>query len=140
MIDVIPARPFMAERLQLQSAQLLAGQTMTPAAIESAIRGGLALAAVEGGHIYAMAGIYEIWEGRGLAWALLAEDAGTRMLPLVRVMQRAIDVSMFRRIEADVLQSHEEGHRLMQMLGFRKEGERACYWQGQDYALYARVR
>lgn len=140
MIDVIPARPFMAERLQLQSAQMLSGQAMTPAAIESAIKGGLALAAVEGDRIYGMAGIYEVWEDRGIAWALLAQDAGERMVTLVRLMQRAIDVSLFRRIEADVLQSHKEGHRLMQMLGFRKEGGRACYWQGQDYALYARVR
>lgn len=140
MIDVIPARPFMAERLQLQSAQLLSGQTMTPAAIESAIKGGLALAAVEDDRIYGMAGIYEVWEDRGIAWALLAADAGSRMLTLVRLMQRAVDTSLLRRIEADVLQSHQEGHRLMQMLGFRKEGERRCYWQGQDYALYARVR
>jgi len=140
MIDVIPARPFMAERLQLQSAQMLSGQAMTPAAIESAIKGGLALAAVEGERIYGMAGIYEIWEGRGLAWALLAQDAGDQMLTLHRCVQRALDVSMFRRVEADVLNTHEEGHRWMRLLGFEKEGVRRCYWQGQDYALYARVR
>lgn len=140
MIDVIPARPFMAERLQLQSAQMLSGQAMTPAAIESAIKGGLALAAVEGDKVLGMAGIYEVWEDRGIAWALLGESPGARMVTLVRLMQRAIDVSLFRRIEADVLQSHKEGHRLMQLLGFRKEGERACYWQGKDYALYAKVR
>ena len=140
MIDVIPARPFMAERLQLQSAQVLAGQMMTPAAVESAIKGGIALAAVEDDRLYGMAGIYEVWEDRGLAWALLAQDAGAHMLTLHRLVQRALDVSLLRRVEADVLDTHEEGHRWMRLLGFQHEGVRRRYWQGRDYALYARVR
>jgi hypothetical protein len=130
----------MAERFQLQHAQVLAGQAMTPAAIESAIKGGLALAAVEGDRIYGMAGIYEVWPDRGLAWALLAQDAGSKMLVLHRLAQRALDVCPLRRVEADVLDTHEEGHRWMRLLGFRNEGMRRRYWQGADYALYARVR
>ncbi len=113
---------------------------MTPAAIESAMAGGMALAAVEGDRIFCIAGIYEIWDGRGLAWALLAHDSGRHMTALHRVTKRALDVTAFRRVEADVLNSHSEGHRWMQLLGFQHEGVRRAYWQGQDYALYARVR
>lgn len=140
MIDIVPARPLMAERFQLQTAQVMSGQVMSPAMIESAIAGGMALAAVEGDRVYGMAGIYEVWAGRGLAWALLAHDAGKQMVALHRIAQRAIDVSLFRRIEADVLNSHDEGHRWMRLLGFEQEGVRRCYWQGNDYALYAKVR
>jgi len=140
LIDVVAAQPLMAERLQLQAAQIMSGQNMTPAMIESAIAGGMALAAVDGDKVFAMAGIYEVWPERGLAWALLARDVGAHMLTLHRITQRAIDVSLFRRIEADVLNSHDEGHRWMRLLGFEQEGVRRCYWQGNDYALYAKVR
>lgn len=140
MIDVIPARPFMAERMELQQAQVLAGQMMTPAAIESAIRGGTALAAVDGDRIICMAGIYEVWEGRAIAWGLLCPSIGASMTTLHRITKRGLDVSLHRRVEADVLDDHVEGHRWMRLLGFTKEGVRRAYWQGRDYALYARVR
>ena len=128
MIDLIPARPWMTERLKLQSAQLLTGQTMTPENLDMAISGGMALAGIAGDKIV------------GMAWALLAEDFAAHQLSAFKLMKRALDVSPLLRIEAHVAHGHEEGERLLDHLGFTKEGVMRKFWQGCDYSLFARVR
>lgn len=140
MIDLIPARPWMAERLKLQAAQELTGQAMTPENIAMAIEGGMALAGVKGDKIVGMAGIFERWSGVGLAWALLAEDFAAHRLSAFRLMKRALDVSPLVRIEAHVAAGHIEGERLLDHLGFAREGTMRKFWQDRDYSLFARVR
>lgn len=140
MIDLIPARPWMAERLKLQTAQEITGQAMSPESIAMAIEGGMALAGVRGDKIVGMAGIFERWEGCGLAWALLAEDFAEHRLSVYKLMKRALDVSPLVRIEAHVAAGHAEGERLLDHLGFAKEGVMRKFWQGCDYSLFARVR
>lgn len=140
MIDLIPARPWMAERLRLQEVQAINGMSMTPEAIQMAIDGGMALAAVEDGKLFAMAGIYQRWGDVGLAWALLAEDFGCRRFAVFKLMKRALDLSAFNRVEAYVVQGHEAGARLLEHLGFEREGTMRKFWQGRDHDLFARVR
>ena len=140
MIDLIPARPWMAERLNLQPAQMLTGQAMTPESVEMAIGGGMALAGVQGEKIIGMAGIFERWAGVGVAWALLSVDLPSYRLTAFKLMKRALDVSPLVRVEAHVASGHEEGERLLRHLGFTKEGVMRKFWQARDYDLYARVR
>lgn len=140
MIDVIPAHPRMAELLRLQSVQVMNGQVMTPKAIEDACAGGMALAAVDGDRLFGMAGIYERWEGVGLAWALLADDFATHRLSVFKLMKRALDVSPYHRIEAYVVEGHGGGENLLKHLGFVEEGVMRKFWQGKDHKLYAKVR
>lgn len=140
MIDLIPARPWMAERLRLQSAQMLTGQAMTQENVALAIDGGMALAGVDGDQIVGMAGIFQRWADVGMAWALLSEDFPAHRLSAFKIMKRALDVSPLLRIEAHVAEGHEEGERLLGHLGFEKEGVMRKFWQGRDYSLYARVR
>lgn len=140
MIDLIPARPWMAERLQLQAAQQITGQTMTPENVAMAIEGGMALAGVKADKIVGMAGIFERWSGVGLAWALLAEDFAEHRVSVFKLMKRALDVSPLIRIEAHVAEGHAEGERLLDHLGFEKEGVMRKFWQNRDYSLFAQVR
>lgn len=140
MIDLIPARPWMAERLALQTAQQITGQTMTPENVATAIEGGMALAGVKADKIVGMAGIFERWSDVGLAWALLAEDFAEHRVSVFKLMKRALDVSPLIRIEAHVAEGHAEGERLLDHLGFEKEGVMRKFWQNRDYSLFARVR
>ena len=140
MIDVIPARPWMAARLKLQAAQELTGQAMSPESIAMAVEGGMALAGVCGDKIVGMAGIFERWSGVGLAWALLSDDFPDHRLSGFKLMKRALDVSPLVRIEAHVAEGHSEGERLLDHLGFGKEGVMRKFWQNRDYSLFARVR
>lgn len=140
MIDVIPARPWMAEQLKLQSAQMLTGQAMTGDAIAVACQGGMALAAVEEGRIIGMAGLFERHEGTGVAWALLSEGFSDRRFTAFKLMKRALDLSPLDRVEAYVVEGHDAGERLLAHLGFSKEGVMRKFWQGRDYSLFSRVR
>lgn len=140
MIDVIPAKPFMADRLRLQQAQMLNGQIATPETINMAIDGGMALAAVDGDRLFGMAGIYERWPGVGLAWALLAEDFADHRFAIFKLLKRALDVSGYVRVEAYVVEGHEAGERLLEHLGFVREGTMRKFWHGKDHTLFARVR
>lgn len=140
MIDLIPARPWMAQKLQLQQVQVLNGQIMTPEAIDMALNGGMALAGVEHDKLFGMAGIYERWDGVGLAWALLAEDFCVRRFSIFKLMKRALDLSTYARVEAYVAEGHEGGENLLEHLGFVKEGVMRKFWQDRDHSLYAKVR
>ncbi|MFX7302956.1 hypothetical protein ABTI84_19710, partial [Acinetobacter baumannii] len=64
MIDVIPARPEMAGMLALQTTQQLLGQHVDEAALAQAIRGGIAMAVVDGPRILAIGGVTKIWDDR----------------------------------------------------------------------------
>lgn len=140
MIDVIPARPWMADKLHLQQPQVLFGQAMTRESLEMACAGGMALAGVEGTRIVGMAGIFERWPGCGLAWALLADDFANRRFSVFKLMQRALDTTPYNRVEAYVAEEHAEGSRLLDHLGFAKEGTMRKFWQDRDYGLFAKVR
>ena len=140
MIDVIPAKPWMARKLQLQTVQILNGATMTPDAIDMALEGGMALAATDGTRLLGMAGIYERWEDVGLAWALLAEDFADHRVSVFKLMKQALDVTPFRRVEAYVVDGHEAGFRLLAHLGFEEEGVMRKFWQGRDHRLFAKVK
>lgn len=140
MIELIPARPWMAERLTLHAGQAATGQFMTPESIDMAIEGGMALAGVEDGVLFGMAGIYERWPGCGLAWALLGDNFAGRRFSIFKLMQRALDVTPFDRVEAYVVDGHEGGLALLRHLGFAEEGIMRKFWQGRDHHLLAKVR
>lgn len=144
MIDLIPARPEMAAWLDPHEAQAATGQIMTRETLAAAIRAGTAIACVDSSgpvpRLLGLGGIAEEWTDRGLVWGLLAGGIGATMTPIHRIVRRALDTSSLRRIEAHVAIEHEAGLRWIEMLGFEREGVMRAFWQGRDFALYAKVR
>lgn len=100
----------------------------------------MALAAVDGEHIVGMAGIAERWEGCGVAWALLAETFPRYRFSGFKLMKRALDVTPFVRVEAYVVEGHEEAARLLTHLGFAEEGTMPKFWQERNYRLFGKTR
>ena len=140
MIELVPARPWMAERLTLHAGQAATGQFMTETSVGVAIERGMALAAFEGEHLLGMAGLCERFDGCALAWALLGEDFTGHKLSIFRSMKRALDATPFARVEAYVVEGHDAGITLLRHLGFVEEGIMRKLWQGRDHHLLARVR
>ncbi len=143
MLDLVPAHPSMAARLTLQPAQARGGE-MPQDVLERMCAAGHAFALVdERAHkVFLMGGFLEVWPGRAALWSLIDKDAGPHMLSIVRTAQRSIGFfeHRFKRIEAYVACDHAEGHRLIHLLGFSREGLMRAFWNEQDYHLYARVR
>jgi GNAT superfamily N-acetyltransferase len=95
----------------------------------------------EGGRVIGCAGVAEVWQGRGIAWALIAKDAGSRFVAIHRAVARYLSLTSLRRVEAWVDVEFPEAHRWMEMLGFRREGRMARFTpDGRDADLYAKVR
>jgi hypothetical protein len=87
-------------------------------------------------------GIYEIHPSRGVCWVLMSAEAGKYFVRLLRVAERFISTSPFRRIEAYVDRDFEQAHRLVLLLGFDLEGDclRCFLPNGGHASLYARVK
>lgn len=95
------------------------------------------------GATVAVLGLLEQWEGRCLAWAILASDAGRELLPLTRSIARYLDDCPYPRIEATIDTGFAQGHRWAKVLRFELETPepmRKFYPNGNDAYLYARVR
>ena len=88
------------------------------------------------------AGVVKLNEGRGVAWAYLADDLGARMVGVTRAVKRYLGIANFHRIEMHVDCDFKEAHRWVRMLGFEMECERmkAFTPDKRDCALYAMVR
>lgn len=90
----------------------------------------------------ACVGVAEYWRHRGEAFAFISSDSGKHFVSIVRTMKRLIDEVDCDRIEATVIRSFKQGHRLVRLLGFELEADlmRKYGLTGLDYSLYARVK
>jgi hypothetical protein len=140
MIEIIPATPEMADQIMLQSTQQISGFEATSAELANFIKSGPAFAAVDGS-LLAIAGLVPIWPGRSVAWGLLSDSIGASMLPIHKSILRGLNgIFQVDRVEAYVLEGHEEGKRWMRLLGFEPEGTMKKFHNGQNFELFARLR
>lgn len=140
-MEIVPFEAKHLWDLELQDAQEHFYSKFSPGygtALETAGGGYTALV---GGRPIACAGIVEQWQGRGLAWALLAQDSGPHFVGIVRGMRRALGLADYRRIEAQVDAEFVEGIRLAEMLGFTVESKMAAFTpEGRDAFMFVRIR
>lgn len=95
----------------------------------------------DGSSVAMCAGLVNMWENRAQAWSLMSAHAGRHMLKIARIMRGFLDLQDIRRIEAVVDADFVQGHRLIQILGFEREGLMRAYLpDGRDTVLYSRVR
>lgn len=91
--------------------------------------------------IVCCAGLIVEWEGRAVAWALLHREIGPAgMLAATRGIKRMLDRMSMGRIEAHVRWDFDAGWRWAALLGFTLEGRMRRFHNGQDWALFARVK
>lgn len=98
------------------------------------------------GTVLACAGSISYWPGRGAVWAMISMLVSRaeflaihrRLLEHLRLLRERDGM---RRIEATCLAGWGNGRRWLDLLGFGFEGVMRAYApDGQDHALYARVR
>lgn len=128
--------------LLLQPAQSYAQSSLGDPQKAAQLAAADSWAAIEDGRVVAVAGVSEIWTGRGDAWALIAADIGPRLMTKVHyATKRFLEANTLRRIEAACVADFHQGHRWLEALGFSFEGPLAKYApDGSDCVRYARVR
>lgn len=87
-------------------------------------------------------GVAPMWTHRALLWSYMDQSAGRHLVSVHKAVMRYLEVTPYRRIEAEVDCEFEQGHRWLRMLGFQLEAERMRGYRidGGDSALYARVK
>lgn len=137
MFEVVPFSPDHVRAMHAQDAQRVdAGALDAPF-------GSWAWTGLVDGRPVACAGVLEVWQGRGYAWAILAHDAGHWMLHIHRAVRRGIALCGVRRIEMACAADFPQAARWAQALGFTLETPqpmRAYLPDGRDAYLYARVQ
>jgi hypothetical protein len=125
----------------LQAGQAYLAPGLTPALGSSLVHAGPAFTvATDDGRPIGCIGLVEQWEGRALAWAVLAGDAGRVLVGITRAVRRFLDLGRYRRIEAAVPVGFAAGHRWARLLGFTLEAPVMRSWSaGRDFALYALI-
>jgi hypothetical protein len=140
MAKRVPFEPAHAERIRLQPRQRAAAGYATPAHyVKLALAPSISV--LDGDEVLFCGGVIEMWPGRLLCWALLAESIGHRMIACVRAVRRFMAELDAPRFEMDVEVGHAEGHRFARLLGFELETPRlrAFYPDGSDGTMYVRV-
>lgn len=102
---------------------------------------GVAWAALDGEDVIACAGIVQVHEQRGMAWAMFSERALCQFKLIHRVVRAVLEGTQWRRIEMTVDVRHSAAIQWAERLGFKREGlMRAVTPDGRDCFLYAKVK
>jgi hypothetical protein len=130
------------DKINLQPAQeYMKGWNMLSADLTNLSDAGLAWTAEHDGVVLGIAGLAPQWENRALAWALISDTAGPQFRKIHAAVSRFLEVSEFRRIEANVDVGFDAGERWMRLLGFKYEGYLTAFRpDGADMLMYARIK
>jgi hypothetical protein len=92
----------------------------------------------DGERIAGMGGFLLQWDGRFLAWAMIAK--GANMVGLTRIARSIVNGFNVRRIEATIDVNFRQAAKWVSMLGFEFEGVLRCAGlNGEDFAMYSKV-
>ena len=95
------------------------------------------------GEVIGFCGVIEMWPGRAIAWAWLANCLGRKMIFAHRAVEKFLEMYKIGRLEAIVDTNHPAAIRWIEMLGFKRETPEPmqnCLPGGNSAYLYARVR
>lgn len=150
MLRFVPFDPEHFRYLALQGAQFdQAGFTASPAYAEMLRTRGFALTALyetadpAEARVAGCAGVLHQWRGRALAWAFIGSTRPSEWTAIARRMASGLAAAErggVWRIEAHADAGFRPAQRLLEVLGFEREGlERAFSPTGRDCWLYARI-
>lgn len=135
--------PYKAEHLlaiSLQPAQAWLTQVITPE-LAKALESNHAMTGLDGDDVLIVAGIADYWEGRGLLWSYVGENAHKHWKSIHKAAKKFVDMAPHDRLEASVDADHSAGHAWITRLGFAVEVPCARKYQaGRDCTVYVKVR
>lgn len=139
---IVKLKPEHVRSIDLQDAQqYFAGIVDTPGYAESLAASPWSFAAIDGDEVLGCAGVYEVWEGRALAWALIGKTSGRHFKAIHRAVAGFLAQAKWRRIEMVVDAQFDAGIRWARLLGMKQEGLMRAYGpDGKDYYLFAKVQ
>lgn len=139
MIRIVPFKREHLEKIKAAGTADFISSWINPGVVGELERN-MSLTAIDGDEVLCVAGVVEYWEGRAAAWAMLADNIGRRFIPVHRAVNNFLDMCDYKRLEATTAVGFCNGHRWLEMLGFKLETERMAAYlpNGDDAAMYVR--
>ena len=148
MYKTVPFQPEHATLLVAQDEQLAEAMLMdkiTPVEWAAVAAKGPTISAFRDSELLCCCGLSPVWPGRAEAWMVMTNAVDPAGLTFIH--RQALEVldewqldDTFHRLEATAKLGFRQAHRWLGMLKFVQEGVMKDYFNGQDYALYARVK
>lgn len=140
MIRILPLQKAHLDHVR---ADFMAGFSATylTEAIKDQLEQSMSFAAIDGEEVICCAGVVEYWPGRAAAWAMISDKIHPRrFLTVHRAIKQFLDESGYGRIEAATALEFCNGHKWLEMLGFKKETEvmKGYLPDGRDASMYVR--
>jgi len=140
---IVPMQEHHARAIRPQWAQ--SGQTEAERVRDALAlaRAGSAWAVVCEEGVACIAGVQSQWDGRAVAWCILADIAGDHMVAMTRTVRRYLDGLDYARVEMYVDASFSAGCRWAKLLGFKNEtpdGMPRFLPNGNTAYMYGRTR
>lgn len=88
-------------------------------------------------------GIFEaaqFWKDRICIKAIISKDCGSVMFKMISKLKEVYKLNAPARLEAEVLNSFENGKRFLRLFGFRQESVMKQYYNGKDYCLFVLLK
>ena len=128
-------REMLVQESQLHHLQYLTDQILTE------MERSFSFTAMRDNEVYMCGGVFALSEWRGHSWSYISEKAGKYFIQLARITNRCLEMSGFKRIEADVDEDFVQGHRFVKLLGFKLEAlsRVGFHSDGRSCSLYARI-
>lgn len=130
MQEILEHQPEIAKHISIEQIEALAANKYSHSIVDVF------------GRVIAVGGIIEEWAGRGRAWAILDQQSRQYFLSIHKKVKKFLKDSGINRIEADVDCDFEQGHRWVELLGFKLECESRSGFgpAGNDCSLYALMK
>lgn len=141
-IDYTPFRAEDLARIDVQDRDILVREKYMTEGYEAALSSGISLMAWVEDRCLGAAGLCPINAHKAVAWALMSREVGVYMRPIIRKIQKVIEVSPYVRVEMSVNCDYEAGHMFARLIGMQVEAPRMRK-SGvlmDDETLYAMVK
>ena len=94
----------------------------------------------DNGNVFVLFKAIIFWKGRGQFKSFISADAGKHLLGIIRIFKELYRKYAPERLETEVLESFDNGKRLVKLFGFEQESIMKRYYAGKDYGMWVKFK
>lgn len=94
----------------------------------------------DAGNVFVLFKAVIFWKGRGQFKSFISADAGRHLLGIIKIFKELYRKYAPERLETEVLESFENGKRLVKLFGFEQESVMKRYYAGKDYGMWVKFK
>lgn len=94
----------------------------------------------DAGNVFVLFKAVIFWKDRGQFKSFISADAGKHLFGIIKILKELYRKYAPERLEVEVLESFDNGKRLVKLFGFEQESIMKRYYAGKDYGLWVKFK